>query len=120
VSGSNGVDRLTSRTALHLSATAGPSLRGFKEQAYVVWGVIVSIYITIVQGETVRPKATVNRVKDNEVNYLLTNLALRITIPFRYAHPSKWPFCLRASVHTKILSRICFRNDTFVHPSSSH
>ena len=31
------------------------------------------------------PKATVIRVKDNEVDYLLTHLAPRITIPFRYA-----------------------------------
>jgi len=51
----------------------------------VIWEVIVSIYITIVQGETVRPRATVIRVKNNDVDYLLTNLALRITIPFRYA-----------------------------------
>ena len=85
LSGSNGVDRLTSRTVLHLSATTGLSLKGFKEQSCVVWGVLVSIYIIIVQGETVRPRATVIRVKDNEVDYLLTNLALRITIPLRYA-----------------------------------
>ena len=32
-----------------------------------------------------RPRATVIRVKNNDVDYLLTNLALRITIPFRYA-----------------------------------
>jgi len=32
-----------------------------------------------------RPRATVIRVKDNAVDYLLTNLALQITIPFRYA-----------------------------------
>jgi len=33
----------------------------------------------------VRPRATVIRVKDNEVDYLLTNLALWITIPSKYA-----------------------------------
>ena len=113
--GSNSVDRLTSRTALHLSDTAGLSLKKFKEQAHVVWGVLVAIYIIIVQGETVRPKATVIRVKDNEVHLLLTNLVIRITIPFRYARPSKWPFWLRALVHKKILSRIRFRNDTCAH-----
>ena len=31
------------------------------------------------------PRATVIRVKDNEVDYLLTHLAPRVTIPFRYA-----------------------------------
>jgi len=33
----------------------------------------------------VGPRTTVIRVKDNEVYYLLTQLAPRITIPFRYA-----------------------------------
>ena len=51
----------------------------------MVWGVLVAIYIIIVQGETMRPKATVIRVKDNEVDYLLTHVAPRVTIPFRYA-----------------------------------
>ena len=85
LSGSNGVDGSTSRTALHLSATTGLSLKGFKEQPCMIWGVIVSIYIVIVQGKTVRPRATVIRVEENEVDYLLTNLALWITISFRYA-----------------------------------
>jgi len=31
------------------------------------------------------PSATVIRVKGNEVDYLLTHLAPRITIPFRYS-----------------------------------
>jgi len=39
----------------------------------------------VVHGKTVRPRATVLRVKDNEVDYLLANLALGITIPFGYA-----------------------------------
>jgi len=30
-------------------------------------------------------RATVIKVKDNEVDYLLTNLALRVTIPLGYA-----------------------------------
>jgi len=33
----------------------------------------------------VRPRATVIRAKDNEVDYLLTNLALWISIPFGVA-----------------------------------
>jgi len=52
---------------------------------WVIWGVIVSIYNTIAQGKTVGPKDIVIRVKDCEVDYLLTHLARRITIPFRYA-----------------------------------
>jgi len=51
----------------------------------VIWGVIVSIYVIIVQGKTVGPRAIVIRIKDNEVDYLLTHLALPSTIPFRYA-----------------------------------
>ena len=50
----------------------------------MIWGVIVSIYIIIVQGVTVRSRAAVIRVQDNEVDYLLRNLALRVTIPFGY------------------------------------
>jgi len=68
---------------------------GFKEQPCVIWGVIVSIYIIVVQGKTVGPRATVIRVENNEVDYLLTHLAPRVTIPFRYAAktPSiRWPF----------------------------
>jgi len=55
----------------------------------VIWGVIASIYIIIVQGKTVGPRATVIRVKVNEVVYLRTLLAPRITIPIRCA--SKTP-----------------------------
>ena len=51
----------------------------------MIWGVIVSIYNIIVQGETMRSKAAIIRVKDNEQDYLPTNLALRVTIPFGYA-----------------------------------
>jgi len=46
-------------------------------------GIIVSIYIIVVQGETVGPRVTVIRVKDNEVDYLLTNLALQLTMTLR-------------------------------------
>jgi len=47
--------------------------------------VIVSIYVIIFQGETVRSRAAVIRVTDNEVDYFLTNLALRVIISFGYA-----------------------------------
>jgi len=51
----------------------------------VIWGVIVSIYIIIVRGETIRSGAAIIWVQDNEVDYLLTHLALRVIIPFGYA-----------------------------------
>ena len=49
------------------------------------------MYIIVVQGKKVGPRATVIRVKDSEFEYLLTHLAPRIIIPFRYAAktPSK-------------------------------
>jgi len=85
LSAANSNDALTSRAALHLSATTVLTVGGFKEQPCVIWGVIVSIYIIVVQGKTVGPRATVIRVKDNEVDYLLPYLSPRVTIPFRYA-----------------------------------
>ena len=48
----------------------------------MILGVIVSICVIIVQGETMKSRAAIIRVKDNEVDYLLTDLALRVTIPF--------------------------------------
>ena len=68
-----------------MSANTVLKVGGFKEQPCVIWGVIVSIYIIIVQGKTVGPRATVIRVKNNEVDYLLTHLTSWITVPFRYA-----------------------------------
>jgi len=68
-----------------LSATTGLRVEGFKKQPRVVWGVIVCIYIIVVQGETMRLRVTVIRVKDKEVGYLLANLALGITTSFGYA-----------------------------------
>jgi len=61
-------DAFTSRAALHLSATTVLKIGGFKEQPCVIWGVIVSIYMIIAQRKTVGPRATVIRVKDNEVD----------------------------------------------------
>ena len=85
LSGSSSKDNSTLRTALHLSHTTGQRVKGFKEHPLVICGVIVSIYIITVPGETVRSRAAVIRVKDNEVDYLLTHLALRVTIAFGYA-----------------------------------
>ena len=51
----------------------------------MILGVIVSINIIIVQGETVRSRAAIIKIKDNQVDYLLTDLALRVTILFGYA-----------------------------------
>jgi len=63
-----------------LSTTTGLRVGGFKKHPRVIWGVIVSIYIIIVHGEAVRSRAAVMKVKDNEVDYLLTHLAFRVTI----------------------------------------
>jgi len=80
---SNGTS--TSHGALQLSATTLLKVGGFKEQPCVIWEVIVFIHVIIIQGATVGPRATIIRVKNNEVNYLLTHLAPWITVPFRYA-----------------------------------
>ena len=88
-------DSLAARTALHLSTTPRQRVGGFQEHPRVIWGVIVSIYIIIVKGETVRSRAAIIRVKDKEVDYLLTDLALRVTIPFGYtakAPATRGPF----------------------------
>ena len=47
-------------------------LRGgrLKEQPCVIGGVVIDVYIIVVQGETVRPGATIIGVEDNEVDYL--------------------------------------------------
>ena len=79
-------DKFTSRTALHLSNTTGlrVTVGGFKEHPHLIWGIVVSIYVIIVQGKTVGPRATVIRVKDNKFDYMLTHLAPWNTIAFRY------------------------------------
>ena len=41
-----------------------------KEQPYVIGGVVIEVYIVIVQGEAMRPGATIIGVEDNEVDYL--------------------------------------------------
>ena len=95
LSEANSHGTFASRSVLDLSAITLLKVGCFKEQPCVIWGVIVSIYVTLVQGETVGPRATVIRVKNNEVDYLLTHLTPWITVLFRYAAttPSiRWPF----------------------------
>jgi len=40
----------------------------------VIGGVVIDVYIIVVQGETVRPRATIIGVEDNEVDYLFRHL----------------------------------------------
>jgi len=56
----------------------------FNEQPCVIGGVVVCIYIVDVQGEKLRRRATIIRLEDSEVNYLLTHRAVRLTVPGRY------------------------------------
>jgi len=49
----------------------------------MIWGVIVSIHIIIVQRGTMRSRAAIIKVED-KVDYLLTDPALQVTIPFGY------------------------------------
>ena len=36
----------------------------------MIGGVVINVYIIVVQGKTVRPRATIIGVEDNEVDYL--------------------------------------------------
>ena len=53
----------------------------FNQQPCVIGGVVVCVYIVDVQGEKLRRRATIIRVEDSEVNYLLTHRAVRLTVP---------------------------------------
>ena len=57
-------------------------LRGgwFKEQPCVIGGVVIDVYIIVVQGKTVRSRTTIIRVEDNEVDYLLHTLRLGLVL----------------------------------------
>jgi len=46
----------------------------------VIGGVVINVYIIIVQGKTVRPKATIIGVEDSEVDYLFRHLAFGIGV----------------------------------------
>ena len=47
----------------------------------MIGGVVIDVYIIVVQGETVRPRATIIGVEDSEVDYLFKHLAFGIGVP---------------------------------------
>jgi len=47
----------------------------------VVGGVVVCVHIVVVRWETMRPRATIIRVEDSEVNHLLTHRAFGVAGP---------------------------------------
>ena len=57
-------------------------LRGgrLKKQSCVIEGVVIDVYIVVVQGETVRPRTTIIGVEDNEVDYLFRHLAFGVSV----------------------------------------
>jgi len=46
----------------------------------VIGGVVINVYIIVVQGKIVRPRATIIRVEDSEVDYLFRNLAFGVGV----------------------------------------
>jgi len=46
----------------------------------VIGGVVIDVYIVIVQGKTVRPRATIIGVEDNEVDYLFRHLTFGVSV----------------------------------------
>ena len=54
---------------------------GLKEQPCVVGGVVIYVCIIVVQGETMRPRATIIRVEDGEVDCRFTHLAFGVGVP---------------------------------------
>ena len=72
LSGDNSNDTFTSRAALHLSTTTMRKVGGFKEQPCVIWGVIVSIYVIVVQGKTVvRSSCFISYATGLYINFVL-------------------------------------------------
>jgi len=53
---------------------------GFKEHPGVIGGVVIDVYIIVVQGKTVRPRTTIVGVEDNEVDYLFRHLAFGVGV----------------------------------------
>jgi len=53
---------------------------GFKEYPGVIGGVVINVYIIVVQGKTVRPRTTIFGVEDNEVDYLFRHLAFGVGV----------------------------------------
>jgi len=54
--------------------------RRLKEQSCVIGGVVIDVYIIIVQGETVRSRTTIIGVEDNEVDYLFRHLTFGVSV----------------------------------------
>ena len=46
----------------------------------MIGGVVIDVYIVIVQGETVRPGATIIGVEDNEVDYLFRHRTFGVSV----------------------------------------
>ena len=42
--------------------------------------VVIDVYIIVVQGETVRPRATIIGIEDSEVDYLFRHLAFGVGV----------------------------------------
>ena len=53
---------------------------GFQEYPGVIGGVVIDVYIIVVQGKTVRPRATIIGVEDSEVDYLFRHLAVGVGV----------------------------------------
>jgi hypothetical protein len=46
----------------------------------VIGGVVINVYIIVVQGKAVRPRTTLIGVEDNEVDYLFRHLAFEVCV----------------------------------------
>jgi len=44
----------------------------------VIGGVVINVYVIVVQGKTVRPRATIIGVQDSEVDYLFRHIAFGV------------------------------------------
>ena len=64
----------------------------------MIGGVVIEVYIIVVQGKTVRPRTTIVRVEDNEVDYLFLwhpNLRKRLLVLV-----NSWAVATRVGVAT--------------------
>ena len=46
----------------------------------MIGGVVIDVYIIVVQGKTVRSRTTIIGVEDNEVDYLFNHLAFGVSV----------------------------------------
>jgi len=53
---------------------------GLKEKPGVIGGVVINVYVMVVQGKTVRLRATIIGVEDSEVDYLFRHLAFGVGV----------------------------------------